>query len=424
MANPRDYIPGDPESIQYTIDDLNTMATNYRTLYDAVRGVSSKQEWSGKAAEAARKTLSADLPEPWRVAAEAHEKARDALKTYKAALVAAQGKAQTFLNEQERGNRASRDWDGEGADPGDAIRANAHHILADAQNSVVDAGNAARALVREAADTAPSGPGLFEMIGRFFVDLAEKFAYGATASGVGMLNLGLLTLNPISILGGAGQTAAGLGFLLRDMDGSDVDAIEHLFDKNQDNMFFDLFRPDPGVDQDWDDVLWADDLNGTIDYHDQTARGEIMAANKELTGTALAVAQELGCTAPVFDTRSGLYVVQVPESLKEQMRAAHSGGLTVGNVFFSFDAQADIANTSLMMHEWKHARQWAALGPVGFVEGYFPSLLINRHFDPDADGPFEQAANYRDGGYVGDRKNDMVKLEGDPFAVLSELRRR
>jgi hypothetical protein len=414
-SNPKELVPGDVAGVRAAADLLLNMERSYTELYDAIKRTQNSQSltWEGDASNAARDVLD-EFVKPWETAGIAHQSTKDALRAYADALAAAQGDAAVAVAEYKRGNSKTRAAQesykrqdpltrGPFVDPGESIRRSAETHLANARARLEAAAEDAAVAIDAAADSAPDGPGFWGNLLGDLGDIAELF----------------------SLTGGGGVVVSAL---IDGQEGDDKrDFLERIFHRVQENWVYDLFSADD-TNLDFDDFLWSQDLQGTTEFRDQTARGAVASANDGLTAGALAIGGLLtggSAEPPRYDPRSDLWIVTMPDGFTKAMQSVGSGGFTVGNVFFA-RGDTNSEDPALLMHEWKHSRQYSLTGGAsGFLSRYFTYHAI-AGTDPTTDAtnnPFEQSAGLRDGGYV--RRDSVADVSfPDPFATLSELRRR
>lgn len=221
--DPAALVPGNPVVLRTAGETYRRCA---RMLDDAAAGlgrVSTPEGWSGPAAEEFR---AAFAPEPrrWQDAATAFGDAARVVDAHAEAVVWARSRAgEAVVRWQEAratSTTARTQYDGAIAagaapvpfvDPGDAARADAQALLADARRHVRESGDRSAATITAACAAAPASPG-------FWGELAD--GAGAVAAGLGnaSASLGNALLdhpaNVAAMLGGgalAAVSAVGVG---------------------------------------------------------------------------------------------------------------------------------------------------------------------------------------------------------------------
>ncbi|MGH9244440.1 MAG: putative T7SS-secreted protein [Acidimicrobiales bacterium] len=202
----RDLIPGDPDEVESLGSRLSVLGTG---MSDAASRLTTLDagDWQGIAAEAFQRTLG-DEPQKYARAGEAFTSATGAVRRYADVLRTAQADADRAINEyREAESRTAawrQDWEvheaqvrrleassdpadaGSAAtlprpssvNPGEAGRNEARELAANAQSSVEQEGQAAAAVLGQAAEGAPDEPGfwgsLWGGVGDFFGGLWEN----------------------------------------------------------------------------------------------------------------------------------------------------------------------------------------------------------------------------------------------------------
>ncbi|HEY0215045.1 MAG TPA: hypothetical protein VGC57_01485, partial [Cellulomonas sp.] len=189
-ADPRILVPGDPGAARATAADLRTRAEACEVAAHRLARIETAEAWQGVAGERFRAALGT-MPRRLRVAADAHARVARAITGYADTLEQAQGTAADAIalwqegRQQSARSRTEHDRAvaraevqarvlGTGparitlapvTDPGTATRAQAVTLLTSARRTVEITGDHAAEIVREAADTAPDGPGLWDQAG-------------------------------------------------------------------------------------------------------------------------------------------------------------------------------------------------------------------------------------------------------------------
>jgi exonuclease VII small subunit len=259
--DPTELIPGDPNTIYTTIQELNNYGDLLTLAGQGLQRIDSTAGWSGDAADAFRKRFTGH-PDKWLRAGGAFHTAAQQLQNYVPTLVWAQGQATDAINQWNSGQQN---------------HATAQQTLSHARGQLESVGDTAATAVGKARDLAPPKPGFWSSLGSsvggFFSGLGhdaeaagaalvngaasignaaihDPTSLAATAGGIGLMALGaagtgaggVLTLSVVgsevgiplagvSIAGitvGAGLTAAGIGGIISDAAGPDRVNIMHM----------------------------------------------------------------------------------------------------------------------------------------------------------------------------------------------------
>lgn len=216
--DPKALIPGDSASIYQTETELRAYGDLLTEAGQGLQRIDTTGGWSGPAADAFRSVYRGQ-PQKWLTAGSAFHAAADALNGYAQTLTWAQGQAATAIDQ----------WNSN-----DKNAANA--TLAEAENQLTSAGEAATTAVGHARDLAPPKPGFWSQLGsditgglsdagHFLENVGETTLSAVASVGNAMLHdpgsvaqmiggAGLMTLSAGGEIGGFALDATGVGAVL------------------------------------------------------------------------------------------------------------------------------------------------------------------------------------------------------------------
>ncbi|MET9376058.1 putative T7SS-secreted protein [Streptomyces sp. NPDC002992] len=214
---PNELVHGDVGEITATAKNLRDFQSAFDSVGRGLKAVEGSGRWKGEAQKAFQEEFQA-LPTSWLHASDAFGSAAAALEAYGTTVTWAQGKAREAIALYKRGNesstsaqaayekkvadyKASLDGDAPlpcpapGTDPGDAQRARAQEILADARRQRNEAADTAKKAIASALAHAPAEPSLGDRLKNDAMDYALAtgasrlhFAGGAVKGVVGLTN--------------------------------------------------------------------------------------------------------------------------------------------------------------------------------------------------------------------------------------------
>ncbi|QGZ49788.1 type IV secretion protein Rhs [Streptomyces sp. QHH-9511] len=213
---PDELVHGNAGDITATVKNLRDFKTAFDSVGRGLKGLDSGR-WKGEAADTFREKFQA-VPTDWLHAADAFEAAARALEAYGTTVTWAQGKAREAIALYKQGNDSSTTAQAAyekkaaayeaslggaeplpcpapGRDPGDAQRARAQEILADARRQRNEAAETAKTAIAGALAHAPAEPSVGDRLKADFLDHAigqgaERLhlAGGAVKGVVGITN--------------------------------------------------------------------------------------------------------------------------------------------------------------------------------------------------------------------------------------------
>ncbi|MFI8910921.1 putative T7SS-secreted protein [Streptomyces sp. NPDC053513] len=230
--DPDELVHGDPGEITATVKNLRDFASAFGGVARGLKAVEDGGRWKGEAAKAFQEKFQA-LPTTWLHAADAFGAAAGALEAYGTTVTWAQGKAREAIALYKEGDASSRTakaaYEKEfaayeasltgpdprpcpapGTDPGDARRARAEELLADARRQRDEAAETARKAIAAALAHAPAEP-----------SLGERLKLDATDYVLGM------GAEQMHMAGGAVKGLAGLVTFVRSVNPQDPYNLTH-----------------------------------------------------------------------------------------------------------------------------------------------------------------------------------------------------
>ncbi|MFI1713700.1 putative T7SS-secreted protein [Streptomyces litmocidini] len=230
--DPDELVHGDPGGITATVKNLRDFASAFGGVARGLKAVEDGGRWKGEAAKAFQEKFQA-LPTTWLHAADAFGAAAGALEAYGTTVTWAQGKAREAIALYKEGDASSRTakaaYEKEfaayeasltgpdprpcpapGTDPGDARRARAEELLADAHRQRDEAAETARKAIAAALAHAPAEP-----------SLGERLKLDATDYVLGM------GAEQMHMAGGAVKGLAGLVTFVRSVNPQDPYNLTH-----------------------------------------------------------------------------------------------------------------------------------------------------------------------------------------------------
>ncbi|WP_020120716.1 putative T7SS-secreted protein [Streptomyces canus] len=224
-SDPRELVPGSPDSLTTTAQSLLAYGDVLIEAGEGLAKVDTEDGWRGPAGDAFRDRFHGQ-PARWTEAGNEFHTAANALYDYLHTLRAAQQRAAEAISQYARGETATTNAKnahdrqvgearGRGDntqipfdDPGEADRAAARAALDTARGNVETAGHTAAALVRKATESAPERPGFWSKVGDFLGDVGD-----------GLVDGGKTVVNDLASFGNAmvqhpGDSAAMLGGML------------------------------------------------------------------------------------------------------------------------------------------------------------------------------------------------------------------
>lgn len=251
--DPRKLVHGSVSKLRSTVSHLRDFRSAFDKVGRGLRGLDSSR-WKGRTADAFRDRVAVE-PKKWFRAADACEKAADAMDRYAETVEWAQKRAKEAIDAYGKAEKTSTDArdahnakvadynlaadtynaasasgrdpgpapskPGDFHDPGDSGRKAAKEKLADARKQRDEAAESAREAVRTARDAAPAKPSYTEQLEDGLVGLRLDAAHvggGLFKGGAGLLNFvrGLNPTDPYNVahpaeyLTSLNSTAAGL----------------------------------------------------------------------------------------------------------------------------------------------------------------------------------------------------------------------
>lgn len=190
--DPTALVPGNPDSVNSTIDALSRYGDLLHETGTGLQGIDTSAGWRGAAADAFRNVYDGQ-PDKWLQAGDAFHQAANALDTYTSTLIWAQQQAATALNL----------WNS-----GTAHHQAAQDTLAGARAQLEIAGDTAAATVGRAQDLAPPEPGFWSQLTS---DVGSFFAGAGHAGETALNDLASLGNAAIHDPGSLAETVGGLG---------------------------------------------------------------------------------------------------------------------------------------------------------------------------------------------------------------------
>ncbi|MER5929828.1 putative T7SS-secreted protein [Streptomyces sp. NPDC002054] len=248
--DPKRLVYGSASKIRAQAAHLTDFQTSFTSVGNGLKGLQG-DGLKGKSADAFRESVAKEPPK-WFKAAEACEKAADALTRFAETVEWAQGQAREALDEYKAARKASQDAvdahnknvdtyneavkarkdplpprPGTFTDPGKAKASAAQDKLDSARRQRNDMAETARTAIRAARDTAPAKPSYGEQLadGLAYTDIAKDHLIGGLLKGTGgLVNFGRSLnpsdpynlANPDEYLTNLNSTAAGLVTVVND----------------------------------------------------------------------------------------------------------------------------------------------------------------------------------------------------------------
>ncbi|MFK4103761.1 putative T7SS-secreted protein [Streptomyces sp. NPDC019531] len=224
-SNPRDLVPGDPDSLTTTAQSLLAYGDVLIEAGEGLSKIDTENGWSGEAGDAFRDRFKGQ-PGKWIEAGNNFHTAANALYDHIAALRAGQQRAADAITQYANGQTATanakaaheqkvNEARGKGdntdipfQDPGEADRSAARGTLDTARHNVDSAGHTAATAVKRATEAAPERPGFWSHVGDFFSDVGDDLLQGGMNAVNGLASVGNAMLQH------PGDDAAMLGGML------------------------------------------------------------------------------------------------------------------------------------------------------------------------------------------------------------------
>ncbi|MFJ9949127.1 putative T7SS-secreted protein [Kitasatospora sp. NPDC091207] len=226
-SDPKELVPGDPESISSTCAWLKSYGDTLHSTGEGLKKIDTVEGWSGKAGDAFRSAFEGE-PGKWLEAGDCFHNAATALTAYQSTLTWAQGQAAEAIRQWDAGQSASgkarsdhQDAEKNAGhelpftDPGESTRNGAKATLNNARGQLKSAGDTAATTVAAARDKAPEEPGFWDDVGDFFsgagdflLDVGQVVVEDLASVGNAMLH------NPgaaLEVAGGLALATVGAG---------------------------------------------------------------------------------------------------------------------------------------------------------------------------------------------------------------------
>jgi hypothetical protein len=230
-SDPRALIPGDPDSIDQSVQLLNSYGDMLTEAGTGLSKIDTSAGWSGTAADGFRKAFDGQ-PAKWTQAGGCFHDAGSAVDRYGSTLSWAQAQAADAIQQWNEGQSATQQAQAAHTkavqqanaqaaasnttapnipftDPGEAKRQAAQHTLSRARQQLDAAGNTASDAVDKAKDKAPPKPGFWSSLGSGIENIAGDALHG-------LENTGKEIVNGVASFGNAaihhpGELAAAVG---------------------------------------------------------------------------------------------------------------------------------------------------------------------------------------------------------------------